>query len=214
MTITTIVIYWLFITCLVLCYPSHPHYPLWLSASAIWSGSVCNTADAHLHSSLYPWKPPARSLVSCATAVSLPEVCCGLKGRSSAQRGAKLEMPRNPCSRNNPQHLRNAGSCVNPPISSHFAGTILRQFPSFLLGPHRAWEQWPQWKPLIEATWNDFPLLPSHFSSNSWHYHPNLFPILNSIFALGGIQTKNTHDYFHITKEKWRLSEVDLHAAV
>ena len=175
---------------------------------------MCNTVDAHLHSLLYPWKPPASSLGSCGTAVSLPEVCSGLKGRFSAQWGAKLEIPRNPWPRNDSQHLRNGSSCVNPPTSSHFVGTILRQFPSFLLGPHRASEQWPQWKPLIEATWNDFPLLPSHFSSNPWHYHPNLSPILNSIFALGGIQTENIHDYSHITKEKWRLSEVDLCAAV
>lgn len=36
------------------------------------------------HSLVYPWRLAASSLV-CATAVSLPEVCFGLKGRSSAQ---------------------------------------------------------------------------------------------------------------------------------
>lgn len=147
-----------------LCYANHRIHTILCEfcASAIWSGSLCNTVDAHLHSLLYPWKPPASSLVSCATAVSLPKVCSGLKGRSSAQWGAKLEIPRNPWPRNpwprnDSQHLRNGSSCVNFPTSSHFAGTILRQFPSFLLGPHRASEQWPQWKHLIEATGMIFP---------------------------------------------------------
>lgn len=65
-------------------------------------------------------------------------------------------------------------SCINPNFLS-LCWENSKAFPSFLLGPHRAWEQWPQWKPLIEATWNDFPLTPICFSSNSWHYHPNLF---------------------------------------